>query len=78
MTCSNKLSQRFGIFDLVDLVEKNDIYEWKTTIMDILSIFFFFFVLASQEEPLRVHVRASNDKLSSERQCSGPPERIGT
>ena len=75
MTCSNQLSQRFGIFDLVDLVEKMT-YEWKTTIMDILSI--FFFSLASQEELLRVHVRASNDKLSSERQCSGPPECIGT
>ena len=42
VTCSNQLSQRFGIFDLVDLVEKMT-YEWKTTIMDILSIFFFFF-----------------------------------
>ena len=38
--------------------------------------FLFLFSLASQEEPLRVHVRASNDKLSSERHCSGPPERI--
>ena len=59
-------------FDLVDLIGKN---EWKTVTYGYT--FHFFFSLASQEEPLRVHVRASNDKLSSERHCSGPPERMG-
>ena len=78
VTFFKKLSQRFSIFYLIDLVEKKLYMNGKILLWIYFPFSFSFFSLASQEEPLRVHVRASNDKLSSERHCSGPPERIGT